>query len=52
MNIIKTLKKRSLKDDFETGRKGNKKAGRRFRKTVFRGHRKHIKRTLDKQDDI
>jgi len=50
MSIVKFLKKRSLKDDFETGRKGKKKAGRRFRKTVFRALRKALRKKLDAQD--
>jgi hypothetical protein len=50
MSRVKLLKDPYLKDDFETGRKGTKKAGRKRRKKVFRALRKAINRMLNKQD--
>lgn len=50
MKVFKHIKKLSLKDDLETGRKGRKKAGSRFRKTIFRAMRKSINRLLNKEN--
>jgi hypothetical protein len=49
MRTVKHIKKLSLKDDFETKRKGNRKSGRAFRKVIFRSLRKHINLLLNKQ---
>ena len=50
MNRVQYIKKRSLQDDIETGRKGHKKAGRKNRAKVFRALRKSIKIQMDKND--
>ena len=52
MNRIYFIKKKSVVDDIVTGRKGNKKAGKKNRTKVFRALRKSLKIQMDKQDGI
>lgn len=48
MKTYKYIHDPYLKDDIDTGRKGNKKAGRKNRKKYFRALRKRIKIIFDK----
>ena len=50
MNRIQYIKNKSVQDDIETGRKGNKKAGRKNRARIFRALRKSLKIEMDKND--
>jgi hypothetical protein len=47
MRVFRFIKKLSIKDDIETKRKGNKIAGRKNRKKMFRALRKSINKMLD-----
>lgn len=51
MKVFKHIKRLNIKDDIETGRKGNKRAGRNNRKKMFRALRKSINRLLDSYEE-